>query len=66
MVRVLVKIITCGEYLNIKTCLCKKRLFGKLVLACRDEILNATETLINNKKETCEKKMIVLLTRFHQ
>ena len=45
-----------GEYLNINTCLCKKRLFGKLLLAFGDEILNATETLINNKEETCEKK----------
>ena len=29
--------------LDIKKCFCKKRLFGKLVLACQDEILNTTE-----------------------
>ena len=28
----------------------QKRLFGKLVLACEDEIFNATKTSINNKK----------------
>ena len=30
----------------------KKRLFGKLVLACEDEILNTTETLIFNLRVT--------------
>ena len=30
----------------------KKSLFGKLVLACEDEILNTTETLIFNKQVT--------------
>ena len=28
------------EYLDIKNCSCKKRLFGKVVLAGKDEILN--------------------------
>ena len=28
----------------------QKRLFGKLVLACEDEIFNTTKTSINNKK----------------
>ena len=32
------------EYLDIKIGLCKERLFGKLVLACEDEILNTTVT----------------------
>ena len=37
------------EYLDITKCLCKKHLFGKLVLACENEILNTTEsTLANN------------------
>ena len=31
------------EYLNIKNCSCEKTLFGKLVLACKDETLNKTE-----------------------
>ena len=28
-----------GEYLDIKNCSCKKRLFGKLVLVCEDKTL---------------------------
>ena len=28
----------------------QKRLFGKLVLVCEDEIFNTTKTSINNKK----------------
>ena len=44
------------ENLDIKNCSCEKRLFGKLTLACEDEILNTTETS-NNKKVACEKKM---------
>ena len=27
-----------GEYLDIKNCLCKKRLFDKLIQACEDQI----------------------------
>ena len=38
------------EYLDIKKCLCKKRLFGKLVLECEDETLNTTENLLNDKR----------------
>ena len=38
------------EYLDIKNCSCKQRLFGKLALACEDEILNITETSLNDKK----------------
>ena len=30
------------DYLVIKNCSCVKRLFGKLVLACEDGILNTT------------------------
>ena len=30
----------------------KKRLFGKLVLACKDEVSNRTKTLFNDKKVT--------------
>ena len=32
------------KYLDIKNCSCKKGRFGKLALACEDEILNKTET----------------------
>ena len=38
------------EYLDIKNCSCKKRLFGKLELVCDDEILNTTETSLDDKK----------------
>ena len=30
------------EYLDTKNCSCKKRLIGKLLLECKDEILNTT------------------------
>ena len=42
------------EYLDIKNCSCEKRLFGKLVLAREDEILNTTETSLDNEKVTYE------------
>ena len=35
--------------------MCKERLLGKLVLTYEDEILNKTETSLDNKKITCEK-----------
>ena len=38
------------EYLNIKNCLCKKRLIGKLVLECENKILNTTETSFYEKR----------------
>ena len=53
-----------NEYLDIKYFSCVKRLFGKLVLACKDEILNTNVTSLDDKKVTCE-KVITLLTLFH-
>ena len=44
-----------GEYLEIKNCLWEKRLIRKLVLEKEDEILNTTETSLDDKKVTCEK-----------
>ena len=38
------KVRKIGEYLDIKNYSYKKRLSGKLVLACEDEILNTIET----------------------
>ena len=38
------------KYLDTKNCSCKKHLFGKLVLACEDEILNTTEISLIGKK----------------
>ena len=49
------------EYLEIKNCSCKKRLFGKLVLAFEDEILNTTETSLVNKKVSREKIIILFI-----
>ena len=43
------------KYLDTKNCLCKKRLFDKLSLACEGEILDKTETSLDDKKVTCEK-----------
>ena len=38
------------KYLDTKNCSCEKRLIGKLVLACDDEMLNTTETSLNGKR----------------
>ena len=51
-----------GEYLDIKNSSCEKRLFGKLVLACEDEILNANETSLDDKKVTYEKNNCLIYT----
>ena len=51
-----------AEYLNIKNCSCKKRLIGKLVLACEDKILNTTKSLLDDKKITCEKSNYLMHT----
>ena len=51
------------EYLDIESCLCKKGLFGKLlVFACLDEILNTTETSLVGRKVTCEKINCLIYT----
>ena len=36
------KVCEIDEYLDIKNCSCIKRLIGKFVLECEDEVLNAT------------------------
>ena len=36
----------------------QKRLFGKLVLVCEDEIFNTTKTSINNKKVSQNNSLI--------
>ena len=46
------------KYLDVKNCSCKKGRFGKLALACEDEILNKTETWFDHKKVTCEKILL--------
>ena len=44
------KVCKIDKYLDIKNISCKKSLLGKLALACKDEILNTTETSLNHKK----------------
>ena len=39
------------EYLDIENCLREKYLLDKLVLAREEEILNPTETSLNDKQE---------------
>ena len=51
-----------SEYLRSNYCSCKKYLFGKLVLACEDEILTATETSIVDKKVTYKKNNCFIYT----
>ena len=53
------KVCKIDEYLDIKDCSCKKRLFGKFVIACENEMLNTPETPLNDKKVK-RKKGIVL------
>ena len=51
-----------GKYLDIKNCSFEKRLFGKLVLANEDEMLNTTETSTDDKKVTREKSNCLIHT----
>ena len=50
------------EYLDVKNCFWEKRLFGKLVLECEDEILNTTETWLEDKNLSCEKNNCLIHT----
>ena len=43
------------KYLGIENCLCRKYLFGKIVLACKDEISNTTETSLDYEKSNKRK-----------
>ena len=49
------KVCKADEYLDIKNCSCENCLFSKLTLECEDEILNAMETIIEDKNVSCEK-----------
>ena len=49
------------EYLNTKNVSREKHLFGKLVLACEDEILNTTEKSLADKKVTFKKNVALFL-----
>ena len=50
------------KYLDDQNCSCEKRLFGKSVLACGDEVLNTTETSLDDKKVTCEENNCLIHT----
>ena len=43
-------------------CSCWKRLIGKLVLVCEDEILNTTKTSLDDKEVICEKSNYLIHT----
>ena len=45
-----IKACRIDEYLDIKKCLCKNRVFGKLVSVCEEEISNTTEKCIDDKE----------------
>ena len=63
-----------GEYLDVKNYSCKRRFFGKLVLASEDELLNVIETTVKDlsyaasviDKKVSYEKIIALFTLFHQ
>ena len=59
LVRVLVNVMMHIKLTNIYILklLCEKCLFGKLILAYANKILNTVETTLVDKKETCEKKL---------
>ena len=50
------------EYLDIKSFYSRNCLFSKLVLACKDEILDKTEISFVDKKKTCEKLNCLIYT----
>ena len=50
------------EDLDTNNCSCEKCLVSKLALECEDEILNRTETLLNDKKVTYAKSNCLIRT----
>ena len=55
LVRVNVSVTRHAKLMNIKDCSYQKHLIRKLVLACKDEILNITETSLDDKIVICER-----------
>ena len=51
-----------NKCLDTKNYSCEKVLIGKLLLECEDEILNTSETLLNNKKVAYAKSNCLLRT----
>ena len=58
------KVCIIDEYSDIETCSRKKCLTGRSMVACKDEMLNRTETSADDKKVTC-KKVIAFFKLFH-
>ena len=50
------------EDLDTNNCSCEKCLVSKLALECEDEILNRTETLLNDKKVACARNNCLIHT----
>ena len=50
------------EYLDIRNCSCEKCLIGKLVLEFEDEILNTTETSLDDKESNMRKNNCLIHT----
>ena len=48
------------EYFDIKNCSCEESLFLKLAVAYVNDILNTTETLLNDKKVIREKNSCLI------
>lgn len=49
------KVCKIDDYLHLKNCWYEKGIIGKLVLTCKDEILNTTEvTLIVDKRSSMQ------------
>ena len=49
------KVCQIDKHWDIRNCSCKTRLIGKLVLQRENEILNTTETLVDDEKVVCTK-----------
>ena len=62
LVHVIWSVIKHVKLINIKNYSCEKRLAGKLVLECQDEILNTTETILYDKKVACSKSNCLIHT----
>ena len=60
-----IKACKIDECLDIKHCSCEKGLISNLVSERKDEVLNITEKSLDDKRKTCEKK-VVLFTQIHQ
>ena len=58
----MVRISNFSKYLDIKNCLCEKRLFSKFVLTSEDEKLNTIETSLVDKKNSLVKNSLPYYT----